>query len=155
MGWAFVGTDYYGREAGYGIQATCDKRGCNEVIDRGLGYICGDMHHGPFDMEPGCGRFYCEDHRGWVGDRGGCRHRGKKAWSRTKCQLLRRDGHWPEDDDVYYCACREWELGGPTGFLWDPRKGEDPVLENPRLLTDFIEHIEKRGFYSELPEKAA
>jgi len=153
MGWAYCGTDYYGREIGYGIDATCDKRRCEEEIDRGLGYICGQMHHGPFDMEPGCGRYYCGKHLSGVGSRGGCDHRGRKAWGRTKCQLLRKDGKWPGDDDVYYCACHEWAVAAVPE--WDPRKGDDPWLDNPRLVPGFVEHVEERGFYSEMPGIAA
>jgi hypothetical protein len=59
MGWAFCGTDDRGREIGYGVAATCDYPGCEEPIDRGLGYVCGTMHGG----EQGCGRYFCGSHR--------------------------------------------------------------------------------------------
>lgn len=53
-----------GREAGYGVEATCDKSGCETEIDRGLGYLCGQNPDGWRDAdEPGCGNYYCETHR--------------------------------------------------------------------------------------------
>jgi hypothetical protein len=60
MGWAFCGTDDSGREIGYGVVATCDSPGCEAVIDRGLGYVCGPMH---LSSEWGCAKYFCEKHR--------------------------------------------------------------------------------------------
>jgi hypothetical protein len=66
MSWAF-GTNEYGREIGYGVQATCDFPGCDEKIDRGLGYACGGMH----DSGPTrCGGYFCGRHL-YRGCRGG------------------------------------------------------------------------------------
>jgi hypothetical protein len=70
-----------GRLVGYGIPATCDRRGCKAVIDRGLGWRCGETRN-LTETGYGCGRFYCEDHLDVVGPRGGCRHRGREAWGR-------------------------------------------------------------------------
>jgi hypothetical protein len=50
-----------GREAGYGVEATCDREDCAARIDRGLDYLCGDTPDPGFD-EPGCGRYFCHDH---------------------------------------------------------------------------------------------
>jgi hypothetical protein len=58
MGWAY-GTNAQGREIGYGVEATCDKDGCDDQIDRGVDYVCGDMHDGG---KYGCGRYFCGDH---------------------------------------------------------------------------------------------
>lgn len=58
-----MGYAYYtlpdGREAGYSVEATCDKPGCDAKIDRGLGYLCGRE---PGGDEFGCGDYFCEDH---------------------------------------------------------------------------------------------
>ena len=58
-----MGYGYYvlpdGREAGYGVEATCDKDGCEEKIDRGLGYLCGV---GPGGSETSCGGYFCDAH---------------------------------------------------------------------------------------------
>ena len=96
MGWAYCGKDDRGREIGYGIIATCDQRGCDTVIDRGLGYCCGPMHGGE---EGGCGRYFCGTHLGVVGERGGCLHRFKGAYGATMCQSMR------DDAGSIWCAC--------------------------------------------------
>lgn len=59
MGWAFCGTNDEGREIGYGVAATCDFPGCAAEIDRGLGYLCGEMHD---PTEWGCGKYFCDKH---------------------------------------------------------------------------------------------
>lgn len=98
MGWAFCGKDQRGREIGYGIVASCDQKGCNEIIDRGLGYCCGSMHNGD---EGGCGRYFCEKHLGgWPGPRGGCIHRFKGAYGQAICQPM-----WNKLTGERWCAC--------------------------------------------------
>lgn len=53
-----------GREAGYGVEAPCDKDGCEKDIDRGLGYLCGQDPEGWRSADdPGCGNYYCEPHK--------------------------------------------------------------------------------------------
>lgn len=47
-----------GREVGYSVEATCDHPECDAQIDRGLGYVCGNI---PGDGL-GCGNFFCESH---------------------------------------------------------------------------------------------
>jgi hypothetical protein len=64
MGWAYCGEDDLGRPIGYGVPAHCDNkwhgiRSCFKRIDRGLSYVCGDMHGGG---EYGCGRYFCYGH---------------------------------------------------------------------------------------------
>lgn len=59
MGWATCGKDDLGRDIGYAIEAICDLPSCDEKIDRGLYYCCGDMHGGG---EYGCGRYFCGEH---------------------------------------------------------------------------------------------
>ncbi len=106
MGYGFYFLDD-GRPAGYMVEATCDRRGCNAEIDRGLGCICGDAPHGPFDDEPGCGRYYCDRHLDAPGPRGGCIHRGKKAWGRTlACMVAREEDGWKT-----YCTNRAGHVG--------------------------------------------
>ncbi len=62
-----MGYSYYtlpdGREAGYGVEATCDSPVCEAQIDRGMGYLCGEAPNGWRDEdEPGCGKYYCGQH---------------------------------------------------------------------------------------------
>lgn len=143
MGWAFCGTDFRGREIGYGIVATCDRRGCDTEINRGLGYCCGPMHNGD---DGGCGRYYCGDHLGYVGEHGGCPHKGRLAWGATKCQLIvmypRRDSELA----TYYCACHGWSYDGAPMPSYDNRRGEDPYLADPRLVPGYPEHLSAMGW---------
>jgi hypothetical protein len=46
-------------EAGYGVEAVCEEDGCEEKIDRGLAFLCGET---PGGDEYGCGGYYCSKH---------------------------------------------------------------------------------------------
>lgn len=59
MGWA-VGYDAERRrDIGYGVPSKCDHPKCSEIIDRGMGYVCGGEHGGG---EHGCGLYFCSAH---------------------------------------------------------------------------------------------
>lgn len=59
MGWSIGYDDNWKRDVGYGVPAYCDHPECNEVIHRGLAYVCGgDI----FGGERGCGLFFCGRH---------------------------------------------------------------------------------------------
>jgi hypothetical protein len=58
MGWQFC-ENSEGRPCGYGVGATCDEPDCDAKIDRGLSYVCGNMHDGG---EYGCGDYFCPAH---------------------------------------------------------------------------------------------
>ncbi len=60
MGWGDCGNDSNGRPIGYVFEAICDHPGCNKKIDRGLSYVCGDMHG---EDEYSCEKYFCYDHR--------------------------------------------------------------------------------------------
>lgn len=51
------------RYGGYGVPATCEYPTCNEEIDRGISFACGDE---PFS-EIGCDRYFCSKHRHYTG----------------------------------------------------------------------------------------
>ena len=63
--------DTDGRWAGYGVPAVCDWPDCSAAIHRGLGYKCEENVTYTYDeneeeterIEPGCGLFFCEEHR--------------------------------------------------------------------------------------------
>ena len=62
-----MGYGYYilpdGREAGYGVDAECDLDDCSKQINRGLGYLCGDLPDGHrLDSDFGCGKYFCDMH---------------------------------------------------------------------------------------------
>jgi hypothetical protein len=123
-GFYFVDSAPYGstRPAGYGVVATCDKRGCAAEIDRGLGYLCGTEPHGPLDESPGCGRYFCADHLGWVGPRGGCSHRQSRPYGLTLACMAARltfDPDHPEwTQGATYCLFRV-DHEGPHAFERD------------------------------------
>ena len=58
MGYAFY-TLPDGREAGYGVEATCEAPDCSADIDRGLAYLCGED---PMGDQHGCTHYFCEAH---------------------------------------------------------------------------------------------
>lgn len=60
MGWGNCGEDSQGRPIGYCHPATCDHPGCDKEIDRGLAYVCGDMHG---EDEFSCEKYFCDAHR--------------------------------------------------------------------------------------------
>lgn len=68
MSWAIGFDPHWKRDIGYDVPATCDHPGCEEEIDRGLGYVCGGE---PYGGEHGCGLYFCGAHL-FVG-RKGCR----------------------------------------------------------------------------------
>ena len=165
MGWAYCGRDKYDREIGYAIVATCDKKGCDREISRGLDYCCGPMHNGD---DGGCGRYYCPDHGSLVDDRGRCQHKGYQAWGKTKCQLLServsidrwfdpKTHRWQHAyGSQYYCACHEWQLGAVSvehkSKPWeDPYQDPTNPLNNWKLLPGFMAHIKQRGYACRMP----
>lgn len=59
MGWAYCGENRHGQIIGYGVEADCDEPGCTTTIDRGLGFLCGEMH----DDANTCAKYYCGPHQ--------------------------------------------------------------------------------------------
>lgn len=59
MSWAIGYDTDWRRDIGYGVPSVCDHPGCNEEIDRGLGYVCGGE---PYGGDDGCGLFFCGKH---------------------------------------------------------------------------------------------
>lgn len=52
-----------GRDAGYNVEALCDKTGCDTKIHRGLGHLCGTEPDGYRSLnEYGCGKYFCDTH---------------------------------------------------------------------------------------------
>jgi len=81
MGWSIGYDTNWKRDIGYGVPAYCDHPGCNEVIDRGLSYVCGGE---PFGGEHGCGLYFCGKHTTYHETRGSvcapCADRRKKPF---------------------------------------------------------------------------
>lgn len=66
-------------EAGYGVEAMCDKPDCVEKISRGLDALCGET---PGGDEHGCGGYFCDEHLYMAPD-------GQNGW---RCFLCRDRG---------------------------------------------------------------
>ena len=60
MGWSIGYDNNWHRDIGYGVPSVCDYPNCNEKIDRGLSYVCGEE---PYGGEKGCGLFFCGKHK--------------------------------------------------------------------------------------------
>lgn len=58
MGYAWYDTPM--GEAGYGVEDVCNLDGCEEKIDRGLAFLCGEQPGRK--GEHGCGRWFCGEH---------------------------------------------------------------------------------------------
>ena len=63
MSWSVGYDDKNQRDIGYGVPATCDHPDCDEMINRGLGYVCGGEAYGG---DYGCGLFFCAEHRNYT-----------------------------------------------------------------------------------------
>jgi len=112
-----MGYGYYllpdGREAGYGVAAECDREGCTTQIDRGLGYLCGDMPDGHReDDAPGCGKYYCGEH----GDDHDC----PNEWGVLGHEFVPVEEH-ADDDECTHC-----EDGTNATYCGAPRSAHDP-----------------------------
>lgn len=78
MGWAIGWDSKWKRDVGYGVPAYCDHPKCNEVIDRGLAYVCCGQE--PYGGEKGCGLYFCENHRDYKGRCPKCRRYDYKPY---------------------------------------------------------------------------
>lgn len=57
MSWA-VGYDHErDRDIGYGVPCICEHPKCRREIDRGLAFLCGDIH-----KDGGCKLYFCGNH---------------------------------------------------------------------------------------------
>ena len=92
MGWANCGKDSQGRSIGYAFSAVCDHPGCDKKIDRGLSYVCGDMHG---EDEISCEKYFCEEHR-----QNFIKHAGSTIQICDACyKELLESGYWVEDEE--------------------------------------------------------
>jgi hypothetical protein len=120
MGYGYYttrGADGEMRPTGYMVIATCDKRGCDNRIDRGLGHLCGTEPHDPSSDEPGCGRYYCAEHLGWVGPRGGCPHPNRYHVGQGRVisdMVPNADGSIVCLDPVGHDGQHAWAVGVPV-----------------------------------------
>lgn len=124
MSWAYG--DYKGKPIGYAVEASCEHPGCEKKIDRGLSFVCGDMHG---DDEYSCSGYFCEDHRrNWVptGEGHPFRVCDKCYDTALACLGIRQEGHMTWTDLNYPEEMTEYIL--------------DMVVE------DFDSHFQREAF---------
>ncbi len=90
MSWAIGFDQNWDRDIGYGVPAYCDYPTCNEVIDRGLSYVCGSE---PYGGQHGCGLYFCEKHLRFHQFRGSV-----SGGSFCKRCIAHKDPYIPKDD---------------------------------------------------------
>lgn len=105
MGWSIGYDENWKRDIGYGVPAICDHPGCNEGINRGLGYVCGGE---PYGGEKGCGLFFCSEHQ---------RDGHQRC---TRCYHRRKTPYKPKPDVPKWI---NWKL---TDESWQKWREENP-----------------------------
>lgn len=110
MGWQIGYIN--GRDVGYGVPAKCDHPKCDEDIDRGLSYICGDIG----GVDYGCGLYFCENHRTFK------KPRGSDIWYEVcdRCDRYRPPFKMKPDVPEWV----EWKL---TDESWAKWREENPT----------------------------
>lgn len=103
MGYAH-GQNNNGREIGYGVTATCDFPGCEQEIDRGLAYCCGETdgtQNAGMEDEPYCGGFFCGEHLLYLPTGYGADHLMvcQACCARQVCPSCQGDAVVPPDDE--------------------------------------------------------
>lgn len=112
MGWSLGWDNRWRRDIGYGVPAWCDHPKCNEQIDRGLAYVCGNA---PYGGEFGCGLFFCGDHMRYVSD--------NKSQVCPRCAHGKPPYKHPKPDHPEWIA---WKLNDPSWAEWR--------AENPKFV---------------------
>jgi hypothetical protein len=113
MGWS-SGVNFEGRTIGYGHDGVCEHEGCEEEIDLGLSYVCGDLA-GVYG-EAGCGHYFCPEHMYFTSEGQRCIACAKLVSDCDACgkhsELLVVD---PTNENYRLCpACEmEWEGAVP------------------------------------------
>lgn len=74
-------------EAGYGVETVCEENDCDEQIDRGLAYLCGET---PGGDEYGCGGYFCGSHL----------YAAPEGQHGERCNRCRDNGTEPEDSSA-------------------------------------------------------
>ncbi len=106
MGWSLGYDEKWKRDIGYGVPAKCDHPGCDEEIDRGLSFVCGNE---PYGGEHGCGLYFCSKHH---------------AHEHQTCDRCERgEAPFEPSDDV-----QEWVQHKLTDKSWKPWRDVNPEL---------------------------
>jgi hypothetical protein len=121
MGWAIGYDTTWNRDVGYGVPAWCDHPKCNEKIDRGLAYVCGNQ---PYGGETGCGLYFCGQHLRM----GRCGEDGDPNMHCPRCNAYKPPYKHPKPDH------QEWIVHKLRHESWGPWRLENP--EKTALLRE-------------------
>lgn len=134
MGYA-IGTGSGGRDIGYGVPATCDHPDCDEKIDRGMSYACGE-----FVSDFGCGLYFCFKHLSYVTVPNGDERTGlDRPLDNEECSNLcercekRKSPFEPKEDHPDWMW---WKLKDKSWMNWrkDNRKEVDAIRNRLKKL---------------------
>lgn len=110
-----------GQLGGYNVKAVCGHDGCEEKIDRGMAYMCGDNPHG--GGEDSCGLFFCDGHLAFAAITQphqrcmACSEAIRSDPERVegRCHLADHPNTVPTPDGIGRCECGEVSYGrSPT-----------------------------------------
>jgi hypothetical protein len=119
MGWA-VGWDSEKRRwIGYGVPAVCEHPDCDEEIDRGLAYRCGDL------SDDGCNMFFCENHLAYAYD---AEQNELSDWALCERCIwnLEHEDDWVQTFPLKPDT-REWAEHVLTDSSWEQWRREEPA----------------------------
>lgn len=125
MGWS-IGTNCQDRDVGYGVPAICDYPGCNNEINRGLSYVCGDMHDGG---DYGCGLYFCENHL-TISDK----------WGVSICDRCENNElpYEPKKDSLEWI---QWKLIDDSWYEWRKQNPNQTKRLYERCLLDISQKL--------------
>ena len=115
MSWSLGFDTDWNRDIGYGVPAYCDHPECNEEIDRGLGYVCGEK---PYGGEDGCGLYFCSKHQ--VGAHQNCERCAGGVGEKPFFEAKPDHPNWLRWK-LKHSSWKEWRIDNP-GKVMEMRK---------------------------------
>ena len=115
-----------GRDIGYGVVATCDQPGCDEKIDRGMSYACGELRD-----DNACGLYFCINHTSFgenaqLCDR--CLHNEELGEDAPASEYLPPYDKKPDHPDWIW-----WKLNHPSWKEWRNENSKATLAMHRRL----------------------
>jgi hypothetical protein len=134
MGYSIYFDSRRNRDLGYGVPAVCDHPDCENEINRGLSYLCGDQPY--TGGEHGCSLYFCGEHKSYHttvigGDEHDC--------DVPNCQLCERCQHGLTEFDMKPDTKKwmQWKLSHESWQQWRD--------ENPQEVEKLVKVINNMG----------
>lgn len=147
MGWSMAFDSRWSRDIGYGVPALCDHPDCDEVIDRGLAYVCADQEPRGGD---GCGLYFCEKHLGFAQYPESTDEEDDPEPILSSCCERCRDGlqpYIPKPDIPQWTA---FKMVDPSWRKW--RKAQGFPEPTPDLFIKMNAYYKEQGWGEYVPE---